>query len=184
MKTCTKCKETLPLDVFARDSQRAGGLRLRCKSCDNERRRSWTKANPERTRIASKRKNAARDAARVEARTNKLAALPPDKKKCPQCASIYPLAEFPVDKTKSSGHTSWCRNCYRHAWRSNYQEHAPKRRAQQRQETAELSDGYVRRKLIRDSGIQPGDVPQALIDLKREHLRLLRQLRKDKDENC
>lgn len=36
MKTCTKCKQDLPLDAFGKDSSKPLGLRLRCKKCVRE----------------------------------------------------------------------------------------------------------------------------------------------------
>ncbi len=35
MKTCTKCKETLPLSAFAKDKYHSDGLKTRCRSCRN-----------------------------------------------------------------------------------------------------------------------------------------------------
>jgi len=51
---------------------------------------------------------------------------------------------------------------------------------------AKLQDGYVRALLARWRGgpLKPADVPQALVELKTQHLRLCRELGKEDREDC
>lgn len=51
MKTCTKCGESKPLDVFGRNKTSAGGRRSECNSC----RAAAARLAPERQRAASRR---------------------------------------------------------------------------------------------------------------------------------
>jgi hypothetical protein len=51
MKTCTRCHETKPLDLFPvdRDKRRKNpGHKSECKACVNERAKAWAAANKER----------------------------------------------------------------------------------------------------------------------------------------
>ncbi len=61
MKICSKCKRTLPLDSFAKNSQQKSGLHPSCRECKrsyyqankehlNAKAREWHKKNPERSR--------------------------------------------------------------------------------------------------------------------------------------
>lgn len=45
MRTCTKCKLSLPFDCFSKDSRR--GYAARCKSCRKEEVQLWREANRE-----------------------------------------------------------------------------------------------------------------------------------------
>jgi uncharacterized Zn finger protein (UPF0148 family) len=48
--------------------------------------------------------------------------------------------------------------------------------------TEDLRDSYVKRRLCRDSPLTAKDIPQSLIDAKREHLRNLRYLKEQENE--
>lgn len=48
-----------------------------------------------------------------------------------------------------------------------------------RRQRAKLSDAYVRRMLAASVGLKSGDVPQQLVEVQRELLRLKRELRND-----
>lgn len=183
MKTCARCLAALLQSAFARDGSRADGLRRQCRECDNARRRSWTAANPDKAREQAKRGHASRAAERAAKRAERHAALQTGGKRCPACLEVKPLEAFSSDPTKASGRASWCRACRPGGWPPGYYErNAGRLKAAERLETAELSDTYVRRKLVRDTGIPIQTVPQALVNLKREHLRMLRAL-KDQDED-
>jgi hypothetical protein len=58
-----------------------------------------------------------------------------------------------------------------------------KRRAMVRCQTANLCAGYVRKQLIQNTGMRPSDIPDALVELKRAHLLVLRELKKENHEN-
>ena len=61
------------------------------------------------------------------------------------------------------------------AWRENNPEKCKLYAARTR---AKLPDGLIRRRLCEKTSLRPGDIPQALVEAKREHLRILRELRK------
>ena len=54
-KTCSKCKESLPVSSFVKNGQQKTGLHPSCKDCDRERKRQYSYANRERLRLYSKK---------------------------------------------------------------------------------------------------------------------------------
>ncbi|MFS2027119.1 hypothetical protein [Massilia sp. CT11-137] len=46
-KTCSKCKQNLPLNMFGVHKQKKDGLRAWCKPCNQADTRRWGKSNPE-----------------------------------------------------------------------------------------------------------------------------------------
>lgn len=55
MKTCTKCKKTLPISEFTMTSR---GYKPSCKSCERQRVRQWATDNPDKERAKSARRRA------------------------------------------------------------------------------------------------------------------------------
>ena len=130
-KTCAKCGEDKPLDVF-----HAG--RARCKACRSEEARAWRIANSEMhaanryryigSEAAFKRGNYQRHAdayaARQRSRAEALAARteeqmladqarlrPTGAKRCRRCLSSLPLANFSRARRTSDGLADSCRPC-------------------------------------------------------------------------
>ena len=58
-----------------------------------------------------------------------------------------------------------------------------KRKAQRRRQTTQLSDGYVRARLTAKTDLRAADIPQPLVELKRAHLLMLRELGKEDHED-
>lgn len=56
MKTCTKCREYLPLDSFHASRRRKDGRRGICKLCANEAAKQWYEANKEQAAAAARRR--------------------------------------------------------------------------------------------------------------------------------
>jgi hypothetical protein len=90
MKTCGKCKRTLPVSEFSKDRSRRDGLLYRCKACDRQYRVEHRKERNERQRryyarhadrlhayyrqyyAANKEKDRARHAVRAAVKSGKL----------------------------------------------------------------------------------------------------------------
>lgn len=68
--------------------------------------------------------------------------------------------------------------------RNNPQKNLDVRRSYRLRSSEELSDAYVRNRLAERSALSPRDIPQCLVDVKREQLRLLRALKENCDEEC
>lgn len=51
-KRCPRCGETKPAGQFARSSKNRSGLYSYCRPCNSAAMRAWTKAHPERAKIA------------------------------------------------------------------------------------------------------------------------------------
>ena len=54
MKTCSKCHESKPLNMFSPHAGRKDGRKTYCKSCCNVARRAQYQANPEKGRLAGR----------------------------------------------------------------------------------------------------------------------------------
>jgi len=53
-KTCTKCGETKPLSEFNNRKSAKDGKRSQCRKCENEYKRQWDAANPDKVKAYSK----------------------------------------------------------------------------------------------------------------------------------
>ena len=63
-----------------------------------------------------------------------------------------------------------------------YQQSIPKEklRARGNERTARAADGYVKRLLVHGTNLETSDIPQELVELKRKHLKIHRQLKTTK----
>ncbi len=57
MKTCTVCGQSKELSEFYNYKANKDGKMYRCKSCDNEARKKWMSANPERSQESQRGRN-------------------------------------------------------------------------------------------------------------------------------
>ncbi len=146
-KLCTQCKESKPLLAFFRDKSRKDGYAHRCKECSKTNYAAWYQDNKERV---SKRQ------------------------------ADWHLANRERSLARSA------------AWRNSHREHIQARdaayykahqqqkressRARSKQGAEQLSDTYVRQVLTDGTSLRYRDVPQSLVDAKREHLRVIRAL--------
>ena len=115
----------------------------------------------------------------------------PGKKVCTQCGEEKPAAEFSLRNASKDGLAARCKSClveYRRRYREENKEKLSANRRRYCEENKEkvsankrryreaLPDPYVKRML----GATPNTpIPQPLIEAKRFHLRILRELRKD-----
>jgi len=85
-KTCTKCNDVKPLEMFSKRASSPDGFNSWCKQCYSDYRK----------------KHAARQ------KPN----LPPHHiKKCGKCGKAKPAAAFYKDVYSLDGHTHWCKQC-------------------------------------------------------------------------
>ena len=90
-KTCSKCKVSIPLTEFSKDSKAADGLRRYCKECAK-------KCDKERS-AERKRK--------LESGELKY----PSEKKCSKCNLTKKKEEFRLNSRNSDGLNSYCTRC-------------------------------------------------------------------------
>lgn len=55
LKTCSKCKQELPIIKFGNDKNRRDGLNPWCKSCNNKHAKEYAKSNPDKVKATAKR---------------------------------------------------------------------------------------------------------------------------------
>lgn len=160
MKTCKDCEQTLPAEAFVPNPKGRGGLQPYCRKCQAARSRAWAAANRE--------ANLARKRAYYE--ENKQALLTQQK------------AYYEANKQRileAQRKTPQENRAHVKAW---VQANPDKRREMLRSQRERLLDSYVRRRLVDGTTLKPAEIPQGLIDAKREQLRILRELRKDDHE--
>ncbi|MFI1506431.1 endonuclease VII domain-containing protein [Streptomyces sp. NPDC020597] len=90
-RRCSRCKRHLPRAAFAGNKAMPDGLQAYCRECSAEyyRQRQEAKGKKVREKVA----------------------VPPGHKRCPQCESVKPHAEWEVNKSSSDGWSSYCREC-------------------------------------------------------------------------
>ena len=72
MKNCSKCKESLPLDMFCRDSSKESGYRSQCKNCTRKLSKNYYLNNKEKVQVRKLRtKNQIKESSRIYYRKNK-----------------------------------------------------------------------------------------------------------------
>jgi hypothetical protein len=101
-------------------------------------------------------------------------------KRCTVCGEIKALCLFVRDRKIQSGYGSWCSACknsarYRRRQRTGLSEceREAKRRSEERGRN-ELSDRYIRTQLATTVGLIYAEIPQSIVEMKREQLRLRR----------
>lgn len=97
-KSCTVCKESLPLSQYHTSTHSRDGRQSACRPCTSVRRRR----------------------AREALRANPVD--PPESKTCPICEQVKPGAEFYRDRNSGDGASGYCRVCTvarHHAWRAD-----------------------------------------------------------------
>lgn len=97
------------------------------------------------------------------------------RRECKQCCLTRAKKKNASNKAKSS------KRDYDIARRGlpQYREAYNKTAARYRDE---LSDWYIKRLLTSSCGLKPSEIPQQLIDLKRMHVKILRQLKESPNE--
>lgn len=171
MKTCTKCGETKKRTAFHAHARSADGLQAWCKAC----RSAHAKASHDKDKA-----RAYRTAHQAEIRARMQAYLQANRDK--ERARIKRWARANPDKARAikrrhaekHGDRDWLRL-------QQFVAENPERNNIRRKE---LRDAYVAYVMTRRSTLlKPTDIPQALINLKRQQLKLLRELKRTKHEN-
>lgn len=131
-----------------------------------------------------------------------------DEKACSRCALVLPMSMFFRDSGKAGGYDGICKSCKaparlarakaRYAADLDFRAAAIDRARKSREcdpvkaremrlawrhsQREQVTDWWVRKLLAqKKDGIKPRDIPQALVDVKRQHLLLLR-LVKEKEQ--
>lgn len=86
MKICAHCKEQKPSSSFGKDKSRKDGLRYWCSVCRNARHQEV---------VAS------------------LVYTSCDRAICTSCKTEKSVSDFPKDRGRKNGLSTWCRQCYR-----------------------------------------------------------------------
>jgi len=167
VKTCKKCGESKGLDAFS-------GARSECKACVAKYDAKYYAENPEKER-ARKAKYYAENPEKERARKAKWRAENPEKERAIQAK--YRAENLEKVRARDAKYYAKYRAENPEKVRARdakYRaENVEKERANYAKYYASMTDGYVAAKL----GFPVKKVPPQLIELKREHLRLVRLLK-------
>lgn len=171
MKTCTKCGEIKERTAFHANKKTADGLQQWCKTCrsahskatyDPAKARAYKQANAGAIRARKQAYKAANRDAEL-ARIDRWHRANPDK-----------VREYKRRHAAKHGDRDLLRL-------QRFVAENPERKNMGRKE---LRDSYVAFVITRRSAtLKPDDIPQALIDLKRQQLKLLRELERTNHED-
>lgn len=187
-KWCSDCRTPRPLASFHRNAAANDGLQHQCKAC-----------NKKRDGARRERKRLAKAAALVE----RLRLVAERGKVCTKCHELKPATAYKRDTSGEhvDGIRSECRACTYAAQQrwfhsnpdaqrkqrqcaANFRlspDYLPNIRANRQRARNDLADSYVKKLLTDRTPIRPAEIPDELLELKREQLataRLSRQLRK------
>ncbi len=104
MKMCHDCSVEQPLTNFPRNKGRPDGRGRYCKSCYSVR------------AAASYARRRATEGRQVRRRVE----VPPGTARCPACAEIKPLSEFPRNRSAHNGRSAYCKPCHNAKGRETY----------------------------------------------------------------
>lgn len=186
MKTCTHCNKSLPLLDF-------GGDFKQCAKCREKRSaysRQWRAEHPEyreQCRVRARMRYAA-NIENARERSRKYRATHPDK--CRESVRRSRVKRLEHYRELSRRYRMEHREERlrktrerRHAKREAYRETKLKKaRERYRRYRTELSDSYLRSLLCNGTDICHADIPQDLVALYREHVKVKRLLRRMRDE--
>ncbi len=171
MKKCTKCGELKECAAFHAHARSADGLQTWCKTCRS--------AHAKATYDTAKR-GEYRAANAVEIKARKQAYRQANREK--ERARIERWARSNPEKARAIKR----RHAEKHGDKDflRLQQFIAKNPDRKSMGRKELRDGYVAYVMTRRSKLlTPQDIPQALIDLKRQQLKLLRELERMKHED-
>ncbi len=131
-KTCSKCGQTLPIEMFVKSANKPDGRHSHCKPCNRIRlkafrdsnldhcrdyARRWIKKNPEAHRARTRRW-----AQSVRAKNQTELPPIPEAKTCPGCGITKHGSEFFACKSTLDGRVTYCKACssqQQKDWRKN-----------------------------------------------------------------
>jgi hypothetical protein len=170
IKTCTKCNSTKPLAEFHANRKMRDGLQCWCKACrsshakathDPDAHRAYRAQNAHAIRVRKQAYFAA-NREKEQARSERWGKANPDRARAIKRRHAEQHGDRDIKRLQQF-----------------IAEH-PDRKNMGRKE---LRDPYVAYVMARRSKLlEPTDIPQGLIDAKREQLRILRELRKEDHE--
>ena len=176
-KRCSKCGEVKAVGEFYRNQRERDGHSRRCRVCalqDSNRRR---KENPEKVREAqSKYKKKNREKLKVQG----AAYYKKNQERCRKARRDRRKADI---KKALKAERKWATNNREKRLsqaRRRHKENPERRRATARKIRAKLSDGYVASHIRLATGLKTSQIPQSVIDCKREYIRLIRLLKEMK----
>ena len=149
MKKCNKCKEIKELTKFHKASGNKDGLRNDCNVCKGKIDKIYKKKNKEKLKIYYKKY-------RLE------------KRKDPKYI-----------KKEKERYQKWYTAEYYQKYQTDNKIVAERKKMDQKRRRSELRDGYIKQMLINNTDLSYNDIPNEMVELKREQIKLIRAIRND-----
>lgn len=159
-KVCSKCGYCKPLEMFPNDKRNKDGTAGDCRDCRAAKTRAWRDSNREHLLAYAKTEKAL-------ARNRRW------KVNHKERMSEYRAKWYLENRAHSISYSS--------KYYAENQEYVAKRLDKRKADSATLHKSYIRR-ILSNSGINPKEAPNELIELKRDHIQLVRLTRKIKKE--
>ncbi|MEH0821176.1 MULTISPECIES: endonuclease VII domain-containing protein [unclassified Micromonospora] len=105
-RRCRDCGDWNPLDEFCASSERPSGRGSYCKPCVNAR---------------SKASYAKRVKQRYDREVKTPREVPDGHRFCADCGTVKPVADFPRNRSDSTGYATYCKPCHNHRTRETKQ---------------------------------------------------------------
>ncbi|WP_181726646.1 endonuclease domain-containing protein [Micromonospora provocatoris] len=105
-RRCRDCGDWNPLDEFCASSERPSGRGSYCKPCFNAR---------------SKASYAKRVKQRYDREVKTPREVPDGHRFCADCGTVKPVADFPRNRSDSTGYATYCKPCHNHRTRETKQ---------------------------------------------------------------
>jgi hypothetical protein len=168
-KTCSKCGEVKPVDDFYKDKRRKDGLSSNCKDCCKASSTRWRKLNPSKVKAIKQRSNSL-NKEKLSASHKKWMQLNADHVK----SYAIDWRKRNPSKLNAQQKRNYIKNRDAVIARSLkwMKENPQKRRLMKKHHVSILKEWYVRQLLSKS------EAPQSLIDLKREQVATLREVKR------
>ncbi len=161
-RICTKCGIEKDLEEFVKDKKCLQGRRRMCKKCRVGHQKKWRTENKERI-LAQEKKYRAENKEKISAQQKKYRAENKEKESSRK-------KKWQVENKEKVS-----------AIQKKYQvENKERISAQQKKHREGLPDVYIKRLIVKGIPLKPKDIPQCLVDLKREELKINRLIREMK----
>ena len=120
LKVCSKCKESLPVDKFHKDSRMKDGLHSYCKSCNAEYDKLRYQNNPDKIKTENKANRERYKSINLEReKTTYFEDIKDNPKRCSCCKQTKTCADFNRNITAPDGLQNKCKSCRTEYYQDN-----------------------------------------------------------------
>lgn len=166
-RKCCICKTQKNIEDFGKDRNKKDGLTSQCRKCRNENQKKSNKKyrrnNPEKVREACRKWRESNPEKAKKATTNW-------RERNPDNVQKWSRTSYSKNPEKSKEATTNWRNKNRRRFNENNRKNLKAQRDR-------MNDTYIKRTLYQGTSLKSADIPEALIEAKREQIKLKRLIK-------